>query len=64
MSEIQWRQEVERIVTIASRHDHEITQLMAEAIWEHYSKRYAAGWLGLPEDDDVWNIIRLYLEAK
>ena len=27
-------------------------------LWDDYSDSYAAGWLGLPEDDgDLWNIL-------
>ena len=52
--------DVERIQSIIRNNGYEADLEDCACIWEEYSDMYAAGWLGLGEDDDgVWNCIRI-----
>jgi hypothetical protein len=57
----QWPEDVERIIKVFRDRDIEIDKDMAVALWEEYSDCFAAGWLGLPEDDEgIYDCIMTY----
>lgn len=47
-----------RIVKVSLNHGINLTLKQAEEVWILYSESMCAGWMGLPEDDEIlWNII-------
>lgn len=61
----EYREDVDRIVLVLKYHDYEATPDQAVRLWELYSESVAAGWLGLPRDnDEVFECIEPYFEAQ
>ena len=59
--------DVERLQRVMLQNGYEADLRSAADIWEEYSDDYAAGWLGMPEnDDELWETIesRVEREAK
>lgn len=47
--------DVIRIQRVVEQNGYEADLEACAYLWEEYSDRYAAGWIGLPEDDDdLW----------
>jgi hypothetical protein len=52
-------EDVQRIQMVALSHGVVLSARDAEAAWDSYSDDMAAGWMGLPEDDDdLWSYVR------
>lgn len=50
--------DVVRIQRVAEQNGYEADLEACAYLWDEYSDRYAAGWLGLPEDDnDLWTLV-------
>lgn len=49
--------DVERIVKIMKSKGLKITPELANELWEEYSESYCAGWLILPSNEKVFDII-------
>lgn len=50
--------DVVRIQQVCEQNGYEADLEACAYLWDEYSDRYAAGWLGLPEDDnDLWTEI-------
>ena len=61
-AEGEYQHDVERIVRIAATRGYILSPADAQAAWEAYSESMAAGWLGLPEDDnELWWNVEYYL---
>lgn len=57
--------DVERIQQVCMRNGYEADLEDCAGIWDDYSDMYAAGWLGLPDDnDELWQIIEQYVKEK
>ena len=57
--------DVERLQRVMLAHGYDADLPSAADIWEDYSDSYAAGWLGMPDDDNkLWQIIQLMVEDK
>jgi HSP90 family molecular chaperone len=47
--------DVKRIREVIGKYGRHVSLPTAAGIWENYSDLYAAGWLGLPDDDEeLW----------
>lgn len=54
--------DIERIISVAGKHNIMIEPEAAHDIWGEISSGWAAGWLDLPQDDDdLWEMMRPYL---
>lgn len=53
-----WIDDVKRIQEVLLNNGYSSLLKDCGDLWEAYSDSYAAGWLGLPEDDEeLWNIL-------
>ena len=60
-----YQEDCKRIVGVAFNAGFIITVREAESIWDDYSEMLAAGWLGLPDDDnELWQIIQSGVEKR
>lgn len=59
-----WPLDIERIIKVAETHlKLKMSVDEADEIWINHSDTYAAGWLGLPDEDtELAEIIRTQLE--
>jgi hypothetical protein len=56
--EHRWIYDVQRIQKVARDNGYEADLDACAYLWDEYSDDYAAGWMGLPEnDDDLWEIV-------
>ena len=46
-------EDIDRFVSVLATAGYEVERSDAELAWGSYSEDYAAGWLILPEDDEV-----------
>lgn len=57
-------EDVERIQQVCLKNGYAADLEDCAGIWSEYSDSYAAGWLGLDEDDDdLWRTIKNYVET-
>lgn len=56
-SSIYYRNDCQRIRKIARELGYEISMLQAQQLWKNYSATYSAGWLELPPDDELKEIL-------
>jgi hypothetical protein len=57
--------DVERLQRVMLQNGYEADYDSAAGIWEDYSDDYAAGWLGMPEEDDeLWQRIEDRVERE
>jgi len=57
--------DVIRLQAVILQNGYEADYEDAANIWEDYSDSYAAGWLGLPDDDnELWQIIEDRVERE
>ena len=57
--------DVVRLQTVMRLNGYEADLRSAAGIWEEISDTFAAGWMGLPKDDeDLWEAIRVQVEAQ
>ena len=61
---IDYPEDVKKIVNILKSKNIEITPDEAEDLWYDYSADCDACWLGLPEDEEVFEIIIQYARKK
>jgi hypothetical protein len=55
--------DVERLQRVMLQNGYEADYNDAANIWDDYSDAYAAGWLGMPEDDnELWDEIKNRVE--
>jgi hypothetical protein len=53
-----------RIAEVALKAGYAVSMWEAEAIWDAYSDSMAAGWMGLPDDDEeLMSIVESYAEV-
>lgn len=56
--EHRWIRDVERIQEVLLYNGYSSTLRDCANLWDDYSEAYAAGWLGLPDDDrELWDIL-------
>ena len=59
----QYPEDLERIQRILKERDYNATYEQCEQLWSAYSESMAAGWMGLPEDDEeVFEHISFYIK--
>ena len=57
--------DVERLQRVMLANGYDADLQSAAGIWEEYSDDYAAGWMGMPDDDnELWQIIQLRVEEE
>ena len=57
--------DVERIQSCCLQHGYEADLKECADIWNNYSNMFAAGWMGLPNDDEeLWNCIIPRIETN
>jgi hypothetical protein len=57
--------DVERLQRVMLQNGYEADLRSAAGIWEDYSDDYAAGWLGMPDDDEeLWQTIEHRVERE
>lgn len=55
--------DVERLQRVMLQNGYDADLPSAADIWEEYSDDYAAGWLGMPDDDiELWETIKYRVE--
>jgi hypothetical protein len=56
---MKYRDDCERIQTLLSQHGLMLTLQESESLWDEVSDSFAAGWMGLPlNDDDLLSMIK------
>ena len=58
----EYTNDIDRIVKIFADHGYEISREDAVRGWENYSESYAAGWMSLGSDDEVFGDVFYYFE--
>jgi hypothetical protein len=61
---VRYPEDCRRIVEVAGAAGYSVSPWEAEAIWDAYSDSMAAGWMGLPDDDNrLLDIVKMYSET-
>jgi hypothetical protein len=58
----EYTNDIDRIVKIFADRGYEITHSDAVHAWENFSESYAAGWMSLGEDEEVFQDVFSYFE--
>ena len=58
----EYTNDIDRIVNIFADRGYEISHCDAVSAWEYFSDCYAAGWMSLGEDDEVFYNCFCYFE--
>jgi hypothetical protein len=58
----EYQNDIDRIVKIFADKGYEISREDAVISWENYSESYAAGWMSLGSDDEVFEDAFSYFE--
>lgn len=57
--------DVKRIQEVLMKNGYDADLPSCAEIWEEHSDSYAAGWLGLPSDDnEIWGVIEYEVKNK